>query len=211
MEKSVFQTLNEIDISDKVKTKNGSKYLPWSDAWAFVKSNYPSATYEVLVDNRTGNNYFTDDRTCWVETRVVIGDEIQTETLPVMNNRNQAIPLSDVDSCAVNKAQKRCLVKNLALFGLGLSLWTGEELSDAAKQVKKTKEVENKKSIAELKKAQDELLDAMKAAASDESTKEKVFLTVEAICGTRKPVEIESVELCAAAMEAVKKLEVKKK
>lgn len=212
MEKSVFQTLSEIDISSKVKTKNGSKYLPWSDAWGYVKNHYPAATYEVLTDDRTGNNYFTDDRTCWVETRVTIGDEVQTESLPVMDNRNKAILLADVDSCAVNKAQKRCLVKNLALFGLGLSLWTGEELSDAAKQVKKKKETDDKKASAELKKIQDELLELMKAkAAGDEATKEKVFLTVEAICGTRKPAEIDSVELCNAAMEAVKKLEVKKK
>lgn len=212
MEKSVFQTLNEIDISSKVKTKNNNKYLPWSDAWAFVKSIYPKATYEVLTDDRTGNNYFTDDRTCWVETKVVIEDEVQVESLPVMNHKNQAILLSEVDACAVNKAQKRCLVKCLALFGLGLSLWTGEELSDAAKETKKKKTAEDKKAAAVLKKAQDDLLAAMKtAAASSEKAKESVFLTVEAICGTRRPEEIETLELCEAAMEAIKKMKEEKK
>ena len=213
MEKSIFQTLNEIDISSRVRTKNNAKYLPWSDAWGFVKTLYPQATYQVLTDDRTGNNYFTDEKTCWVETSVTINGETQTETLPVMNHKNQAILLADIDSCAVNKAQKRCLVKNLALFGLGLSLWTGEELSDAAKTAKTQKAKEDKKIAAELKKAQDELLEVMKtkAAAGTDKDKENVFLTVEAICGTRKPAEIETVEMCAAAMEAVKKMEVKKK
>lgn len=210
MEKSIFQTLSEIDISSKVKSKNGSKYLPWSDAWAYVKSIYPKATYEVLTDDRTGNNYFTDDRTCWVETKVTIEDEVQVESLPVMNHKNQAIALDDVDSCAVNKAQKRCLVKCLALFGLGLSLWTGEELSDAAKATKKEKDKESKKTAALLKKAQDDLLAVMKEkAGKSDKTKEAVFTTVEAICGTRQPAEIDTVEMCNAAIEAVKKMGVK--
>lgn len=211
MEKSIFQTLNEIDISSKVKTKNNNKYLPWSDAWAFVKSIYPKATYEVLTDDRTGNNYFTDERTCWVETKVTIEDEVQIEALPVMNHKNQAIPLLDVDACAVNKAQKRCLVKCLALFGLGLSLWTGEELSDAAKATKKEKDMETKKNAAVLKKAQSELLAVMKEkAGNSDKVKETVFTTVEAICGTRQPGEIDTLEMCNAAIEAVKKMEVKK-
>jgi hypothetical protein len=211
LEKSIFQTLYEIDISEKVKQKNGNKYLPWSDAWAFVKQHYPKATYEIINDDRTGNNYFTDDHTCWVETRVTIEDEIQIESLPVMNHKNQAIPATDVDACAVNKAQKRCLVKCLALFGLGLSLWTGEELSDAAKATKKEKAKEDKKAAALLKQAQDELLAVMKEkAGKSDKAKEAVFTTVEAICGTRQPAEIETVEMCNAAIEAVKKMEVKK-
>ncbi len=135
---SVFETLSAIDITEKIKKKNGMSYLPWSSAWQIVKSKFPDATYRVATNYSGGMklNYFSDGRTCWVETTVKIGDEEQTEQLPVLNNRNQSISAESLTSMDVNKAIKRCLVKNCALFGLGLSLWNGEELSDNAKEAR---------------------------------------------------------------------------
>ena len=61
--KSVFDTLYEVDISDDVKEKNKFKYLPWSSAWAIVKKRFPTASYEVVLDE-AHNIYHTDGKTC---------------------------------------------------------------------------------------------------------------------------------------------------
>lgn len=207
LEKSIFQTLSEVDITSKIKEKNGTKYLPWSSAWNFIKEKFPKATYEILKDERTGNNYFSDGRSCWVEVAITIGEETQHETLAVMNNRNQAIKLEEIDSVAVNKSQKRCLVKCAALFGLGLNLWYGEELSDAARRSTKEKETETRKTKAALKVVQEKVLTACKNAISRGVDKESVYNTIEAISGHKNPNSIEEIELCEAVLEAVKKME----
>lgn len=132
---NIYQTLSAIDVSDKIKTKNNMKYLPWSTAWEYMKSADPEATYKIVKDEN-GIIYHTDGRTCWVETCITAGGMTQGETLAIMDNRNQSIPLDNVSSTNVNKSLKRCLVKNCALFGLGLNLWYGEELSDNARKDK---------------------------------------------------------------------------
>jgi len=151
-ERSVFATLSAIDVTDKLKKKNGMSYLPWSSAWAIVKEHYPDATYLV---NKTpdGCLYHTDGKTCWVEVTVTIAGESQTETLAVMNPRNASIPADEVQSTEFNKSCKRALVKCLALFGLGLSLWNGEELSDAAKVTRAKKKAEDDAAELERNKA----------------------------------------------------------
>ena len=136
--KSTFDVLEEVDITSDLKEKNKLSYLPWSSAWAIVKRLYPSSTY-TPVKSEDDCLYHTDGKTCWVETSVTIQDETQNECLAVMNHRNQAISADEVTSVDINKSIKRCLTKNLALFGLGLSLWNGEELSDAAKRVRNEK------------------------------------------------------------------------
>ncbi len=152
---STFATLNSVDITDKVKKKNGMNYLPWSSAWEFVKTRFPDAWYEVSTSDIASAdgmihkcNYFTDGKTCWVETTVHIGEETQSEQLPVLDFKNKAVSFETVDSAAVNKAIKRCLTKNLALFGLGLSLWNGEELSDNAKEAKGELTAINKETLS---------------------------------------------------------------
>lgn len=47
MEKSVFQILNEYDITEHLKKKDRIIYLPWSKAWMIVKSLFPSAKFTI--------------------------------------------------------------------------------------------------------------------------------------------------------------------
>lgn len=148
---SVFRTLNAIDISPKLKKKNNLSYLPWSTAWEIVKLHYPDSTYRpIKADN--GCNYHTDGRTCWVEVEVTINGETQTESLAVMDHRNRAIPYEEVTSVDVNKSTKRALTKCCSLFGLGLSLWSGEELSDTAKAAKAVRVAAEREQVAESRK-----------------------------------------------------------
>lgn len=131
MEKSVFATLAAINCNDHIEKKNGLTYLSWAWAWQIAKTNFPDANY-TIYDNPDGWNYFTDGRTCWVKTGVTIAGQEHIEELPVMDYNNRSIPLERVTSFEVNKAIQRSLTKALARHGLGLYIYAGEDLPDAA-------------------------------------------------------------------------------
>lgn len=127
--KSVFETLSAINVSGKTEKKNGLTYLSWAYAWAEVKKIYPNATYKVYErDTQYGPvNYFTDGMTCWVKVGVAIEGLEHVEMLPVMDYKNQAIPLAKVNACNVNKAVQRCITKAIGRHGLGLYVYAGED------------------------------------------------------------------------------------
>jgi len=132
--RSVFEILSNQDITKfvkKVNFKNGSSltYLPWASAWGIVKNNFPEANYKVY-ENDMGWDYFTDTRYCWVKVGVTIEGLEHIVKRPVMNQRNESIPYSDVTATDVNKAHMRALCKACAMHGLGLSLWLGLEDMD---------------------------------------------------------------------------------
>lgn len=191
-EKSVFATLSAIDVSGKLKKKNGMSYLPWSSAWAIIKEHYPDATYEA-IKTEDGCLYHTDGKTCWVETSLNIAGETQHETLAVMNHRNQSISADEVTSVDFGRSIKRCLVKNAALFGLGLSLWNGEELSDAAKQTRAKKQAEDaeaekkkKKAEAILANANAKIIELCKSKIADGVAQDTLYAIVAKYTGGKK-------------------------
>lgn len=128
-----FEELNAVNVNDKTEQKNGLTYLAWAYAWGEIKKRYPEANY-VIYENAQGWNYHTDGRTCWVKTGVSIEGIEHIEDLPVMNNRNQSIPLESVTSCDVNKAIQRSLTKACARHGLGLYIYAGEDLPENEKE-----------------------------------------------------------------------------
>ena len=130
-EKSTFAVLNAINCNEHTEKKNGLTYLSWAWAWQMVKANVPDAT-DTIYENRDGWNYHTDGRTCWVKTGVTIGGVEYIEDLPVMDSRNRSIPFESVTSFDVNKAIQRSLTKACARHGLGLYIYAGEDLPDAA-------------------------------------------------------------------------------
>ena len=100
-EKSVFATLNAINVNEHVeKKKTGEKnpdgtektlsYLSWVWAWGQVKQLYPDASYE--VKHWDGKPYLCDELIGFmVETSVTIQGETMTMWLPVMDNKNKAM------------------------------------------------------------------------------------------------------------------------
>lgn len=192
-EKTVFQTMREYDITNDLKVKNNLNYLPWSSAWGIIKELYPTATYNtVKTDN--GCIYHTDGKTCWVETSLTIEGETQNETLAVMNFKNQSISADTVASTDVNKSLKRCLTKNAALFGLGLSLWNGEELSEAAKKAKDEKSKEDIAVAAELATKKEEIiaLAASKKDAGVDAT--QIYAVIVKYTGKKNPNALSDIE-----------------
>lgn len=128
---STFAVLNKIDCNEHTEKKNGLTYLSWAWAWQIVKQNFPDANY-TIYENADGWNYHTDGRTAWVKTGVTIAGQEHIEELPVMDSRNRSIPLDSVTSFDVNKAIQRSLTKACARHGLGLYIYAGEDLPDAA-------------------------------------------------------------------------------
>lgn len=198
MSEAIFKTLSEIDIKPKIKQKNKMDYLPWSSAWDFVKNIYPQASYRV-IKTEDGCIYHNDGRTCWVETEVILNGETQTEIMPVLDFKNQAIPLDKVTSFDVNKSIKRCLVRNLALFGLGLSLWYGEELSDNAKKKKDEDE-------KPLRDAQTKLVEILNAKIAEGCDRAKLINLIEKLIGNKNPNNVKDVELISKAIEEISKI-----
>ena len=134
--KSVFQTLFNINVQDKVENKNGLSYLSWAYAWGEVKKKYPNAQYKIYErDSEYGTiNYFTDGRTAWVKTSVIIDGLEHIEELPVMDYKNKSITLDKLTSFDVNKAIQRSLTKAIARHGLGLYIYAGEDLPEEDKK-----------------------------------------------------------------------------
>ena len=129
-QKSVFDTLNSINVNEHTEKKNGLTYLSWAWAWAEVKKKFPDAQY-TIYERPDGVNYWTDGRTCWVKTGVTINGLEHIEELPVMDYRNASIPLEKLTSTDVNKAIQRSLTKACARHGLGLYIYAGEDLPES--------------------------------------------------------------------------------
>lgn len=128
-QQNIFEILSSVNVNDKKEKKNQLDYLSWAWAWAEVKKRFPSATSKVY-ENADGWNYFTDGRTAWVKVGMTIEGLEHIEYLPVMDYRNQSIPLDKVTSMDVNKAIQRGLTKAIARHGLGLYIYAGEDLPE---------------------------------------------------------------------------------
>ena len=137
--KSTFKTLAAVNVKDRVEKKGRFDYLSWAYAWAMIKDQYPDANRKVYESESNDLNYFSDGRTGYVKVGVTINDVEHIDYLPIMGHNNQSLTLDKITSFAVNKTIQRSTVKAIAMHGLGLSLWAGEDLvdiSEAAPAVK---------------------------------------------------------------------------
>jgi hypothetical protein len=128
-----FNKVLNIDVSAKVDKKAKLTYLSWAWAWAEFVKVYPSATYKV-IKNQNNMPYFADESGAVVYTQVTVGELTHEMWLPVMNHSNKALKIGAFDAFDVNKTIMRCLVKNLAMFGLGLYIYAGEDLPEEAQE-----------------------------------------------------------------------------
>lgn len=142
--KSVFEQLNSIDVKDHIEKKNGLNYLSWAFAWAETKKKFPTATYQIKLFGENQLPYVYDENTGYmVFTSVTINDLTHDMWLPVMDGANKTMKKDPytydtkykkgvrVESATmfdINKTIMRCLVKNIAMFGLGLYIFAGEDL-----------------------------------------------------------------------------------
>lgn len=170
-----FEKLLKLNVSDKVEEKAGLKYLSWAWAWSEFKKIYPNAEYEVrlfngkpyIYDELTGFMVFTE---------VCVDDLKHEMWLPVMDGNNKAMKSEaytysvkeykwdevkkksiatgkyidkTVEAATmfdINKTIMRCLTKNLAMFGLGLYIYAGEDLPEGEEE---KPQKEQKKPVSE--------------------------------------------------------------
>lgn len=143
-----YEVLSQLNVNEHTETKDGLTYLTWSWAWDAVKKQYPEATYEIWK-NENGLPYAYDPLTGFmVYTKVTIEGITHEMWLPVMDGKNKAMKAEPYDYTTrygtktveaatmfdVNKTIMRCLVKNLAMFGLGLYIYAGEDLPEEEKK-----------------------------------------------------------------------------
>jgi hypothetical protein len=172
---SLFKELYHLNVNEHTQKNNGLTYLSWSYAWAEIKkidekASYKLHEYPMMVGEgyrvvegvtvpylRTPEGYI-------VKVSVTINGHTETETLPVMDNKN--VPLGtiapvwvkkDSQSKAVkeygptpvptsfdlNTAYKRCLVKAIALHGLGLYIYNGEDVPEVNQEALKKQQEED--------------------------------------------------------------------
>ena len=128
MSKNNYTTLASISVKDKVERKGNFDYLSWANAWHMLKTIHPNAQRVVYESVQTELNYFSDGSTAYVKVGIIIDDIEHIDYLPVMDYRNNSIPLEKITSMDVNTAIQRSTAKAIAMHGLGLSLWTGEDV-----------------------------------------------------------------------------------
>lgn len=136
--KSVFDRLSSINVNEHVEKKDGLTYLSWAWAWTATKTECPDATYKILETE------YDEALGFMCHTTVTIEGETLEMWLPVMNGANKSMKKTaykystkygdkQVDAATtfdINKTIMRCLVKNLAMFGLGIYIYAGEDLPD---------------------------------------------------------------------------------
>ena len=157
--KSTFKELTSINVKDKVEKKGRFDYLSWAYAWAIVKDKYPDSNRTVYESEHTGLNYFSDGSTAYVKVGITIGGTEHIDYLPIMGHNNQSLSIDKITSFAVNKTIQRSTVKAIAMHGLGLSLWAGEDLADISETAPKKVSATVKKTT--LKKTHDKWNDVV--------------------------------------------------
>jgi hypothetical protein len=114
-----FLELRKLDVGSHIEKKNNLSYLSWAWAVDVLLQNDPNATWEFPEPKQYGE-------TMMVFCDVSAFGKTMKMHLPVMDNRNQAV--KNPDSVQINKAMMRCLAKCIATFGIGLYIFSGEDL-----------------------------------------------------------------------------------
>lgn len=131
--KNVFKDLSAINVKEKTEKKGKHSYLSWASAWSLIKHEHPSAQRKVYESEHTGLNFFTDGKSAYVKVGITIDGMEHIDYLPVMDYRNNSIPLDKITSMDVNTTIQRSTAKAIAMHGLGLSLWIGEDFVQTIK------------------------------------------------------------------------------
>ena len=132
--KSSFDELNKIDVSKYVEKKGNFNYLSWAYAVRELKKVCPDATWGGIKAEdgspfmQTACGYFVE---VWVE---VEGCRL-SQVHPVLDNRNK--PIESPNSFHINTSIQRALAKAIALHGLGLYIFAGEDLPEPDKLTSK--------------------------------------------------------------------------
>lgn len=122
------QDLLKLNVNDHTEKKGRLTYLSWAWAWAEALKVDPAVNFQVQEFN--GAAYMDVNGTGLVWVTVTLFGKPVTCMLPVMDNNNR--PIQTPNAFQVNTAIMRCMTKALALHGLGLYIYAGEDLPEDA-------------------------------------------------------------------------------
>ena len=161
-------------MNNHTEKKGNLTYLSWAWAWAEALKADEDATYKVEM---FGDKCYMDiNGTAMVFVTVTMFRKAVTCQLPVMDFKNKAI--LNPDAFAVNTAIMRCMTKALALHGLGLYIYSGDDLPegesdlDVSKMIDHLSAIEAASTIEELKNVYSV---ALGACGSDKGWQKKVI------------------------------------
>jgi hypothetical protein len=137
--KSVFDRLSAINVNEHVEKKDNLTYLSWAWAWSVTKKECPDASYKILETE------YDEVLGFMCHTNVTIEGQTLEMWLPVMDGKNKSMKkqaytyttkygdktVEAATTFDINKTLMRCLVKNLAMFGLGIYIFAGEDLPES--------------------------------------------------------------------------------
>lgn len=159
-----FEELSKINVNDKTEDKNGLTYLSWTWAWSEIKKTCPNATYEIKKFENDLPYVYDENTGYMVFTTMTINDITYEMWLPVMDGNNKAMlkepykykvreykdgkatgnyiekSVEKATMFDINKTIMRCLVKNIAMFGLGIYIYAGEDYPDGYEMTKEEAE-----------------------------------------------------------------------
>ena len=116
-----YEELRKIDVSEQIEKKGKFNYLSWAHAVDTLLKQDQTATWQY-------HSPMEFNGTVMVFCSVTAFGKTMTAQLPVLDYQNKA--LKNPDAMAVNTAMQRCLAKAIALHGIGLYIYQGEDLPD---------------------------------------------------------------------------------
>lgn len=165
-EEDPFRVLNRINVNEHIEKKNNLSYLSWAWAWQMLMGLYPDS-YTSINRPENGYPYWTDGKTAWVDVSVTIvwdgKERTRSEIFPIMDYKNNSIPVEKLTSFNVNTALQRAWTKCIARHGLGFYVYQGEDLPN--------EEAEAKKAEAESPCTEEQLEKVLALYTEDEMTK----------------------------------------
>ena len=126
---SLFEQLDSINVNEYTEKKGQFTYLSWAWAVRELLKVAPDATWKIHewgYDGVSRQPYMQTEAGCFVQVTVTVHDIERTQVHPVLDNRNQTI--EKPNAFQVNTSIQRCLAKAIALHGLGLYIYAGEDL-----------------------------------------------------------------------------------
>lgn len=134
-QENYFTELSQIDVGDHIEKKGKFSYLSWPFAVSTLRKKYPKATWEVIRFN--GLPFLTTEFGVFVEVAVTVEEVTLSQLHPVLDNSNK--PILKPTAFQINTSLQRALVKAMALHGLGLYIYAGEDLPDTSESSDKEK------------------------------------------------------------------------
>lgn len=158
MKQNSFEQLYKVDVSGYVEKKNGFSYVSWPFAVAELRRRHPDARWEVVRFD--GKPYMQTECGYFVEVAVTVDGVTLSQIHPVLDHRNK--PIQQPNAFDINTSIQRCLVKAIALHGLGLYVYAGEDLPP---DVKADQEAEATRPISN--EQMDKLADLIEQTGTD--------------------------------------------